>query len=64
MTLEVREFSARRAAREVHCGDKRVLKALEDGELGGYRTDGGQWRIPEWALREWQESRIAAQRAS
>lgn len=62
MTVEVRELSARAVARALGCSDGRVLSLLAAGELGGYRTEGGQWRVPEWALREYQEHRIAAQR--
>ena len=61
MTLEVRELSAHAAAKAIGCHDRRVLRLLATGALGGYRTEGGQWRVPTWSIRAWQEQQIAAQ---
>lgn len=61
MTTDVALLSARSAARRLHVRDASVLRWLESGELGGYRTDGGQWRIPLWSLAQFEEKRIAAQ---
>ncbi len=58
VTAEVRLLSAHAAARLLHKRDADVLKWLADGELGGYRTPGGQWRIPTWALVEFEEKQI------
>ena len=59
MTTDVGLLSARSAARRLHVRDATVLRWLESGELGGYRTDGGQWRIPLWSLVDFEQRRIA-----
>ena len=67
-TSELRELSARQAARELGIGDERMRAILEAGEIPeAYRTDGGRvregrWAIPRWAIREFQARRGQEQR--
>lgn len=54
----IEELSAAALARELHCHVRKVKAALEAGEIpGAYRTDGGQWRCPRWAVMRWQAVR-------
>jgi predicted transcriptional regulator len=55
---EIREVSARELARLVGRDPGAIRKELEHVR-GARRTDGGQWRVPLWAWREYQANRDA-----
>ena len=55
---EIREVSARELARLVGVSRNAIVRDLEHVR-GARRTDGGQWRVPLWAWREYQANRGA-----
>lgn len=53
----MREWSLRAAAQAMHRDPSTIRRLIADGELKAYR-DGRAWRIPEWAIEEYQRERV------
>lgn len=55
---DITELSAREVARLLRRAPAWVSEHA--AELGGYRTDGGQWRIPVRGIARYQQRQIEA----
>lgn len=58
----LRELSLKAAGREMGRDTSTLRRLIESGQLKAYR-EGSRWRIPEWAIREYQEEQAKEARA-